>query len=201
VNRGSRIEITVSGTVAAGDVITMTVAGTAVSYTAQAGDDAVAVSRGLANAMRANATLNGRFVARRRNGVVMRIESLTGGNADDGVQVTFASTGGGTFSPSPATLEKGGADNGDIGSIIAHEFGHAFGFPHKCGYHTWDTADELSCCMNYFHTWIYQDPDHPENGVTRFKTGKGRSLNFCGKHLDGVRKVHLEKNPALWKWK
>ena len=82
---------------------------------------------------------------------------------------------------------------------LVHELGHAFGFPHKCGYRTWQTGKERSCVMNYFNTFLYEDMDHPEAGVRHMVTGE-ESPHFCGKHVDSVRRVHLEDNPALWTW-
>lgn len=137
-------------------------------------------------------------------------------------------------------------------TVIVHEFGHAFGFPHKCGYYTWQDPAEYSCAMNYTRTWLY----HPETGtmhtmrdgetlksvaqdnklesgdiiynnprnaalrrkrtspldvqagdqvwiptprtLQRFEVGR-IGFEFCARHLDGMRKVHLEDNPAMWR--
>ncbi len=40
-----------------------------------------------------------------------------------------------------------------------HEFTHAFGYPHKCGYYGWPQPPEFSCAMNYFLTWLYDVGD------------------------------------------
>ena len=84
----------------------------------------------------------------------------------------------------------------DLLETIVHEFGHAFGFPHKCGFYSWQNPAKYSCAMNYFNTWLYSPGTRT---VQRFTTGDS-GQHFCGKHLDGIRKVHLEDNPALWKW-
>lgn len=138
-----------------------------------------------------------------------------------------------------------------LGTIV-HEFTHAFGFPHKCGYYTFEKPAKSSCCMNYYNTWVYAEETgstytvragdgglqkialendldswrdiyhHPRNvdfrashpdpntlsvgdtfwmptkKVQRFDTGES-GIHLCGKHIDGVRRVHLEDNPHLWK--
>lgn len=80
---------------------------------------------------------------------------------------------------------------------IVHEFGHAFGFPHKCGHYAARNEGRQSCAMNYFNTWVFAE------GTTtiekRFDTAK-KSNRFCARHINGIRRVHLEDNVALWTW-
>lgn len=81
--------------------------------------------------------------------------------------------------------------------VIVHEFGHAFGFPHKCGHYAARNEGRQSCAMNYFNTWIFAE------GTTtiekRFDTAVA-SERFCARHINGIRRVHLEDNVALWTW-
>lgn len=80
---------------------------------------------------------------------------------------------------------------------IVHEFGHAFGFPHKCGHYAAHNSGEASCAMNYFNTWVFA-----EGTLTfekRFFVGK-KSDRFCARHIRALRQVHLEDNAALWNW-
>ena len=80
---------------------------------------------------------------------------------------------------------------------IVHEFTHAFGFPHKCGYYSWQSPMKYSCAMNYAFQWLYAPGTRlPQMYVTGERDGA-----LCGRHLDGMRKVHLEDNPVMWKWK
>ena len=135
---------------------------------------------------------------------------------------------------------------------IVHELTHAFGFPHKCGYYTFENPAAKSCAMNYYNTWLYEVEagamytvqagdgsleriaiqngldswreiyHHPRNAahralrtnpnelhpgdtfwlpsrqVQRFETGE-TGQHLCAKHLDGIRRVHLEDNPRLWR--
>jgi len=158
-------------------------------------------------------------------------------------------------------------------STIVHEFTHAFGFPHKCGYYTFvnpsksDGSDKNTsksvgpkmegCSMNYYNTWVYaaetwqkyvvQSSDdgleqialdhgldrwreiyyHPRNdhhrkkrspnelypgdvlwlpnsrSIQRFNVDSSGQeiddgIHLCAQHIDGIRRVHLEDNPALW---
>lgn len=87
-------------------------------------------------------------------------------------------------------------DEDEAVSTIVHEFTHAFGYPHKCGYYGWPQPPSFSCSMNYFLTWIY---DIGTRNLHRFEFGT-EGPNLCSKHLAGVREVHLEENPAMWRW-
>jgi hypothetical protein len=77
-------------------------------------------------------------------------------------------------------------------STVVHEFLHAFGMPHKCGYWDWRTPRQQSCCMNYFDTWLLDSAFHPVPNTVR-KNGN----DMCARHLMEVRRVHLERNPGL----
>jgi hypothetical protein len=87
-------------------------------------------------------------------------------------------------------------DEDDAVSTIVHEFTHAFGYPHKCGYYGWPMPPSFSCAMNYFSTWLYKI------GTRKLQPFVFGTLgaHLCAKHLAGVREVHLEDNPAIWKW-
>jgi OmpA family len=87
-------------------------------------------------------------------------------------------------------------DADDAVGTIVHEFTHAFGYPHKCGYFGWPQPPEFSCSMNYFLTWLYKIGTRE---LQRFFFGKS-GARLCSKHLAGVREVNLEDNPAIWKW-
>jgi hypothetical protein len=87
-------------------------------------------------------------------------------------------------------------DEDDALSTIVHEFTHAFGYPHKCGYYGWPQPPKFSCSMNYYSTWLYRIGTRQ---LQRFKPGES-GAHLCSKHLAGVREVHLEDNPAIWSW-
>jgi hypothetical protein len=87
-------------------------------------------------------------------------------------------------------------DENDAIATIVHEFTHAFGFPHKCGYYSWQMPAKDSCSMNYFSTWLYASGTR---NIQRFVYGDS-GAHLCARHLAGVREVHLEDNPAIWKW-
>ncbi|MCH9688340.1 MAG: hypothetical protein K0V04_43315 [Deltaproteobacteria bacterium] len=79
---------------------------------------------------------------------------------------------------------------------LCHELGHAFGFPHNCGYTTWHEGGVEACCMNTRHLFVYE----PGTRDCRpFDTGR-ESDHFCPRHLDGIRRVHLEDNRRMWRW-
>lgn len=79
---------------------------------------------------------------------------------------------------------------------IVHEFTHAFGLPHKCGQYDWRGPASTSCAMNYGGMWLYV-PGTRE--LQRFVHGEV-GPDLCARHLRAIREVHLEDNPALWKW-
>jgi hypothetical protein len=80
----------------------------------------------------------------------------------------------------------------EVLQTAVHEFLHAFGMPHKCGYLNWRTPREKSCCMNYSLTWLVDPLRNPIPG-TAGKTGR----DMCGRHAMEVRRVHLHKNKGL----
>ena len=79
---------------------------------------------------------------------------------------------------------------------VIHEFLHAFGMPHKCGYWAWRTPRKVpkgrSCCMNYFNTWLLDAAGKPIPG-----SAGNQGDDMCGRHLMEVRRVHLERNAGL----
>ena len=87
--------------------------------------------------------------------------------------------------------------NADVLSTVVHEFTHAFGMPHKCGFWNWRTprvgASAKSCCMNYFNTWLI-DPA-TKNLLPNTVGNEGNEM--CGRHLTEVRRVHLQNNKVL----
>ncbi len=100
------------------------------------------------------------------------------------------------FTQHPRFMATGSFNEEFALTAIVHELGHAFGFPHKCGYNTWEDPPTTSCAMNYNITWLYAPGTRT---VRRFFFGaEGRHM--CARHLHGIRMVHLEDNPAMWKW-
>lgn len=87
-------------------------------------------------------------------------------------------------------------DKADALGTIVHEFAHAFGYPHKCGYYSWEDPPKKTCSMNYFSTWLYAPTTRT---LQRFVYGES-GVHLCTRHLSGIREVHLEDNPAMWKW-
>jgi hypothetical protein len=87
-------------------------------------------------------------------------------------------------------------DADDAVGTIVHEFTHAFGYPHKCGYYGWPQPPSFTCSMNYFSSWLYEVGTR---NLKRFEFGI-EGPHLCSKHLAGVREVHLEENPAIWRW-
>ena len=107
-----------------------------------------------------------------------------------GRTVLFTHTG--KFStPGPPPAPRGDF-NSRVLSTVVHEFLHAFGMPHKCGFWDWRTPRLKSCCMNYFDTWLLDPAQNLVPGTVR-KNGN----DMCGRHLMEVRRVHLDKNPGL----
>ena len=73
--------------------------------------------------------------------------------------------------------------NVSVIQTVVHEFIHAFGMPHKCGYWDWRTPrrpNGHSCCMNYFNTWLVDSAFHPLPNTVR-KQGN----DVCGRTSDG----------------
>ena len=90
----------------------------------------------------------------------------------------------------------------EVASTVIHEFMHAHGMPHKCGYWDWRTPrqpDGKTCCMNYFNTWLIDRSSLA--GTSKLIAGfeNRMSDDVCGRHLMEVRRVHLERNKGL-KW-
>ncbi|HET6584285.1 MAG TPA: peptidoglycan-binding protein, partial [Nannocystaceae bacterium] len=100
------------------------------------------------------------------------------------------------FTKHPKFNESGSFDTTFALTVITHEIGHAYGFPHKCGYNTWEDPPTTSCTMNYSVTWLYEPGTRD---VQRFFPGT-MGQHMCARHLHGIRMVHLEDNPAMWTW-
>ena len=94
--------------------------------------------------------------------------------------------------PMNATLDA----NDSFRRTIVHEFGHAFGMPHRCGYHNWRDPPGQSCTMNYYNNWLH---DPGTDTIRPFDVGT-RGGPFCAHHIRAIRDVHLEDNPELWNW-
>jgi hypothetical protein len=75
---------------------------------------------------------------------------------------------------------------------IIHEFVHAFGMPHQCGYWDWRTPRTNSCAMNYPGTWLIDAAHKPLP-----RTHRKRGTHLCVRHVTEVRRVHIEKNKGL----
>lgn len=100
------------------------------------------------------------------------------------------------FTHHPTYTRGGSFNTAKALSTIVHEIGHAFGFPHKCGYYTWEDPPANSCAMNYTITWLYAPGTRQVQRFTPGTTGQ----HMCARHLHGIRRVHLEDNPAMWTW-
>jgi hypothetical protein len=85
----------------------------------------------------------------------------------------------------------------EVPSTVTHEFAHAFGMPHKCGFWDFRTPREKSCCMNYFSHWLLV-PGNTQalDPFTEDKMGPG----LCARHAMEIRRVHLKRNRAL-RWR
>lgn len=87
-----------------------------------------------------------------------------------------------------------------ITATVTHEFAHAFGMPHKCGFWDFKTPRKESCCMNYFSHWLLVPGTTNElapffAGVLTTENLMGASL--CARHAMEIRRVHLKRNRGL----
>jgi hypothetical protein len=159
------------------------------------------VARGIEAAINNHAVLSKQVSAQASFGKV-RVRSLASGAAGNGTKIAALPAGLGL---SGSELTGGGFDDDarrEIVQVFTHELGHAFGFPHKCGYHTFESTPDTSCTMNYFHSWLYTlatQSDPAARQVERFGAGK-KGNNFCALHTRGIRLGRLEDNPAMWTW-
>lgn len=90
----------------------------------------------------------------------------------------------------------------EVVSTVVHEFIHAHGMPHKCGYWDWRTPRGLkpvghTCCMNYFNTWLIDRATVKAAPALVLGSVDNMGDDVCGRHLMEVRRVHLERNVAL----
>lgn len=212
----ARVEV--GGTWSSGDLATVDVDGTSVSYTVTANaltvppgvpDPALYVhgqiARGIESAINGSAVMSKKATAFATFGKVA-VSSIKNGADGDGTPMSVASVGTGTLTLSSPILTGGGFDDKsrqEIVSTFTHELGHAFGFPHKCGYHTFEQPAGTACAMNYTVSWLYKLGTHlnpSARQVERFVTGR-EGRHFCAHHTRGIRLVQLEKNLAMWKWK
>ncbi|HWB78249.1 MAG TPA: hypothetical protein VG755_24960, partial [Nannocystaceae bacterium] len=100
------------------------------------------------------------------------------------------------FTKHPAFMRTGTFNREMALTTIVHELGHAFGFPHKCGYNSWEDPPTTSCAMNYTISWLYKPGTRT---LQRFFTGT-EGKHMCARHVHGIRMVHVEDNPAMWTW-
>ena len=209
--------IEVGGAWSSGDVATVDVDGTSVTYTVTS-DDVTAppgipdaalyirgqVARGIESAINGSVPMSKKVTAFASFGKVAVRSTKSGAEGDD-TPVSVTSVGAGVLTLSSPTLSGGGFGSESKQAILStftHELGHAFGFPHKCGYYTFEEPAGTSCTMNYSVSWLYKLGTHlnpSARQVDRFVTGK-EGRNFCAHHTRGIRLVQLEKNLAIWKW-
>jgi hypothetical protein len=208
-------DLKVEGSWAVGDDITVTVDGTAASYRVAASDVTVPVgapdaalyvrgqvARGIEATINSHPVLSTKVSALAAFGKI-RVRSAALGAAGNGATIT--ATPAGRLTLTSPTLAGGGFDDEarrEIVQVFTHELGHAFGFPHKCGYNTFESAPGTSCTMNYFHTWLYKLGSHLDSAareVERFGPGK-KGNDFCAHHTRGIRLGRLEDNPVIWSW-
>ena len=79
---------------------------------------------------------------------------------------------------------------------IVHEFCHAFGFAHSCGRTAADPSSGHACTMAILDHWVFR----PGTGTLQRWHHPPRGPELCEFHLRAMRDVHLEDNPALWRW-
>lgn len=74
---------------------------------------------------------------------------------------------------------------------IVHELTHGFGLPHRCAEWDWRRPRTKSCVMNYSSDWVVAGnqplPD----------TAGNVGVHFCATHIKELRRVRLDRNPAL----
>lgn len=104
---------------------------------------------------------------------------------------TVAFTHHGAYRDEGTGLPKPGYGR-DIVQTLAHEFVHAFGMPHKCGYYDYLTPRDRTCHLNYWNNWML---DTARQLIAGSDDRMGD--NMCGRHLKEVRRVHLEDNGGL----
>jgi hypothetical protein len=223
--RPASADLTVAGTWSAGDTIKVTIDGLSASYQVAASDLDVPknvaaagitdpdfyrrgqVAKGIQDAINGDPLVSAKASAISVFGQVT-LSWNEAGKVGDGkpVAVSVTSSGGtGTVTLSGAALSNGGFDDKSKEGILqtfTHELGHAFGFPHKCGYRSFEKSPLHACTMNYYNNWLYKLGTHldpAKRSFVRFETGTlGR--DFCAHHTRGIRLVRLEKNLAIWKW-
>jgi hypothetical protein len=215
----------VGGTWSAGDVVEITVAGVKARYTVKPTDVKVPagvtdpafyvngqVARGIEGAINGDPALSVLVSAWATFGVVTvsgQRDRVRDGTIHDGTPIAAtpdASSGAPGHVELKSTVLQGSGFSPEAAEEIVqtftHELGHAFGFPHKCGYYTFENPAALKCTMNYFHNWPFKlgthlDPNARE--VERFSDA-GDGNHFCAHHTRGIRLAQLERNPVMWKW-
>jgi hypothetical protein len=215
-------ELEVQGTWTPGDELSVTVNGVTAVYQVTTKDVTVPagapdsglyirgqVARGIEGAINTDPALSAHIAASAEFGK-LTLKALSTGSVVDGVPLS-ASPDTAAGRPGVLAVSAPGVFSGsgfgdearvEIIQTLAHELGHAFGFPHKCGYHTFENLPRTSCTMNYFHTWLYKLGTHlaPAGRVVeRFEPGE-RNGHFCAHHTRGLRLGKLEENPVMWSW-
>lgn len=195
--RRARNFVNFEGAWKSGDTVKLTVDGTDVTATAAADRTAEEMCSDVAAAIQGSATLSAKILAIPIE-AELRLFAQKPGEEGNKLTLTVKATSAGSGKATGKTpkFTTGGANPDDMIKTIIHEFGHAFGFPHKCGYNTFEKPDGTSCCMNYSVTWLYAPGTRD---VQRFKVGT-EGGHFCPRHLMGIRRVSLELNPAIWNW-
>jgi hypothetical protein len=220
VTRHAFVQANVGGDWSAGDMVTVTFASHSVDYTVSAADTTVPsgvpdgdlyvrgqVARGIERAINRHSGWVRAIVAEARFGQIsIRAVRRGASENDKPISISVAAPGGGTgtvmlYGPALAGAGFGAESRRHILQIITHEFGHAFGFPHKCGYFAAERSPLKSCTMNYTDTWPYKvgtQRDPAARDVERFWTEQDG--HFCARHMRGMRQVRLEDNPVIWDW-